>query len=632
MQRRRPRSQRQDGDEQSARPYGRWRLRHYRQCRHSSAGHRTILSPSTTSTTSTTSKTGSLSFHCCQIDGSTKRSSPFIVPWPSCTCCCPFSPFSHDLYRPPLRARPSTTPSAAGSAVLPPSTTTTTSSTTTTTGTPSLPALAMVNPQRDVATTLAMAAAQGDLETVKYLIDSKLVDVNACKKKGGNTALHAALAQNHTHLVEYLISAGADVNMRNSRGQTPLMMAIASSHGLLPVKRLLAAGADVTLKSWRYKQTALDIARIKRFTLAIPLLEAAAKTAQQEPSLLSAESLNTPAGRTRCPICNDLVRLLPRLSFVFDGDLACLGLTHLMRVPQDSAEAHKASLSPSSGLLFASSSAPLSSSAEKQSTTQPPSSDQSSRVDDVSTPDDVQGISGDQRQQPEREIRVPLGSPYIEKFLKSVAFERLRTDPKYHTLADKHHLRKEVTETWAIMHAVEQQCEELGLDLDNITLVDLCSGKSLTSALFGMLYPNSRVIAIDRMPVGLVPHFDDNVVYLQQDIMKDTFVDVLKNTLDPSRPALLVGMHLCGVLSLQAIHVFTSIPQFRGIVLSPCCFPSRRSGIRLVRDSGLVNELDKYEFWTQHLAEEVCKLTSNCQCYKDQNIYSNRNNVIYATR
>jgi hypothetical protein len=43
-----------------------------------------------------------------------------------------------------------------------------------------------------------------------------------------------------------------------------------------------------------------------------------------------------------------------------------------------------------------------------------------------------------------------------------------------------------------------------------------------------------------------------------------------------NRYGLLIGSHLCGRLSSQAIALFQAIPQVAGVVLSPCCWPRRR--------------------------------------------------------
>jgi hypothetical protein len=40
-------------------------------------------------------------------------------------------------------------------------------------------------------------------------------------------------------------------------------------------------------------------------------------------------------------------------------------------------------------------------------------------------------------------------------------------------------------------------------------------------------------------------------------------------------PIVLVGMHLCGDLSLRAVDAFKEIPECACLVLAPCCLPKR---------------------------------------------------------
>ncbi|EGD81761.1 hypothetical protein PTSG_02474 [Salpingoeca rosetta] len=519
---------------------------------------------------------------------------------------------------------------------------------------------AMLKARDHVGTTLAMAAGGGNLEAVKYLVEVAGVDPNATKKKGGNSALHASLAQNRVEVAEYLIGKGVDVNARNMRGQTPLMLAVSCCHGLRPVELLLAAGARASTKSWRYKQDSLEIARIKGFKSAVPLLEKAieAEAASARDSK-EGEQETLPRGRTKCPICGELIRAKPRINFL---------ISNHEREVEKATQASNAESSEQ-----AQQQQDQVQDQEQDHQQQQQQQDQGDARAQVETPtadDATTDLAAKQleaaaltskAETPEEPNR------YVGEFLQSKAFAALKSNPKYHTLADKHHLRKEVTETWAILEAVRAQCTRLDIDIDTITLVDLCSGKSLTSALFGLEHPRSRVIAVDRMPANIVPHFDENVSYIQADIMRPEFAQLLADRIqqcntnprdsadagsdvghpdagdgDSSdgapqrestpRPAILVGMHLCGVLSLRAIELFKAIPAFRGIVLSPCCFPTRRSGVMTVRDSGFTDELDKYEFWTRHLHTAVAASAASCDTFKNPLIFSNRNNIISATR
>ena len=62
------------------------------------------------------------------------------------------------------------------------------------------------------------------------------------------TALHHAIAQNHSEMAHYLIDQGADVNAKSITSETPLHLATLNDN-LAIVKRLVERGADVNAKN-----------------------------------------------------------------------------------------------------------------------------------------------------------------------------------------------------------------------------------------------------------------------------------------------------------------------------------------------------------------------------------------------
>lgn len=94
---------------------------------------------------------------------------------------------------------------------------------------------------------LIVAAHEGDMETVKYLMDIG-VNVNTKSKNGGLTALMAATMNSNKKIMGLLLERGADVNVKTEDGYTALMMA--SNQGDIDiVKLLLNKGADVHANS-----------------------------------------------------------------------------------------------------------------------------------------------------------------------------------------------------------------------------------------------------------------------------------------------------------------------------------------------------------------------------------------------
>jgi ankyrin repeat protein len=73
------------------------------------------------------------------------------------------------------------------------------------------------------------------------------------------TPLHAAAIQGHLELARYLLSEGADPNVRTKCGDTPLHVAVDSGHAALAAL-LREGGADLTIKN-DDDETPVDVAR-----------------------------------------------------------------------------------------------------------------------------------------------------------------------------------------------------------------------------------------------------------------------------------------------------------------------------------------------------------------------------------
>lgn len=93
-------------------------------------------------------------------------------------------------------------------------------------------------------TVLSWAAIQGDLESVRVLVEMGCDP--SISNPDGNTALHASMFFGNYPLVEYLLEQGADITKRNSNGETPVKslrvdtMMVQYIAGLLSVQRELA--------------------------------------------------------------------------------------------------------------------------------------------------------------------------------------------------------------------------------------------------------------------------------------------------------------------------------------------------------------------------------------------------------
>jgi len=89
---------------------------------------------------------------------------------------------------------------------------------------------------------LISASEKGDVETVKSIL-KKDIYIHA-QDKDGRCALVAAAYGNHLEIVDLLIAAGADVNMKDDTLQSAYL--ISTSDGFIELlRKTLKAGADV---------------------------------------------------------------------------------------------------------------------------------------------------------------------------------------------------------------------------------------------------------------------------------------------------------------------------------------------------------------------------------------------------
>lgn len=109
----------------------------------------------------------------------------------------------------------------------------------------------------DAADALVSVAENGDLEKVRFLIESKKVGVDA-RSSMGVTPLWAAAKSGQLSVVKFLLDNRASLNIRCWDGQTPLIAAASTGQTDI-VKLLIRSGADEDVKDgngWTAKKWA----------------------------------------------------------------------------------------------------------------------------------------------------------------------------------------------------------------------------------------------------------------------------------------------------------------------------------------------------------------------------------------
>ncbi|MFO8042099.1 MAG: ankyrin repeat domain-containing protein [Alkalispirochaeta sp.] len=99
-------------------------------------------------------------------------------------------------------------------------------------------------------TPLLMAAEQGHMEIVRYLVEEANADVNATtpESRGEITPLRYAISNEDYEMVRFLVENGADVNQANGSGWTPIMTAARVGNREI-LQYLLDEGADVRART-----------------------------------------------------------------------------------------------------------------------------------------------------------------------------------------------------------------------------------------------------------------------------------------------------------------------------------------------------------------------------------------------
>jgi hypothetical protein len=184
---------------------------------------------------------------------------------------------------------------------------------------------------------------------------------------------------------------------------------------------------------------------------------------------------------------------------------------------------------------------------------------------------------------------------------------------------------KEVIEAIPIVDAVDRWVCDLqkeGGVNQNITIIDLCSGKGYLSMILSEYLPSESVqkcVLVDKAwPMCFAepqPHhmnwdhiysnYTDGGSYFttwpiplhtsKQNLKIASSLRNMEKRLSKD-PVLVLGVHLCGTLSIQAIKLFHQLPQSKLMILKPCCLP----GMQHTQQENF--EVGRYHFPTK----DVC--------------------------
>lgn len=223
----------------------------------------------------------------------------------------------------------------------------------------------------------------------------------------------------------------------------------------------------------------------------------------------------------------------------------------------------------------------------------------------------------------------------LKSFFSSDCYRPL-LQPLYHQINHTRQIRKELSESLAVLRALERQVPAFG---GSWHLIDLCCGRSVTAALASLRFPGLEISAVDWVEPRYLPHFNAvdgcGVHYVQLDVLGKDFMPELERLLVSSaRPAALLGMHLCGNLSLRAAEAFGRMPLVHSVVLSPCCLPRKKDADAPAHIFATKDSDEQYVRWGSHLESALREVapSSLVSSYHDADILSPKNLVICGTK
>jgi len=171
---------------------------------------------------------------------------------------------------------------------------------------------------------------------------------------------------------------------------------------------------------------------------------------------------------------------------------------------------------------------------------------------------------------------------------------------------------KEITESMSIINVIRSITLK---DPMKWTVVDLCSGNSLTGILAVHLLPVKEAIAYDKrnrsFNMKRIKRFEYNVA----DIYNDGEIRIPENSI-------IISVHPCGKLALQVIDIYNKRDNAKHLALMPCCV-GNLSGVM----PRIVKLIGKYEAWSYKLS-----ILANGSYKRDNHCISPANSVITASK
>ena len=235
-------------------------------------------------------------------------------------------------------------------------------------------------------------------------------------------------------------------------------------------------------------------------------------------------------------------------------------------------------------------------------------------------------------------------NPLIVSFVNGLDAAHLETLslPALHRVNRTGNFTRELTEALAMLDRLRRITAHTPDDSWHI--LDLCCGKAFFATIVGVLHPDYLVHCLDKQPPTYIPHFDavpslaQTVRYVRADVLAAGFGERVAELIaaNHGRRVVILGMHLCGQLSLRAINLLRSTPRVAALVLSPCCLPAAKDANGAPPSVYATREpAEQYERWCDYLEAKVADAAATCiECSREVEtaMISQKNVVLSAVR
>ncbi|GAB5370683.1 hypothetical protein AAMO2058_001514300 [Amorphochlora amoebiformis] len=258
----------------------------------------------------------------------------------------------------------------------------------------------------------------------------------------------------------------------------------------------------------------------------------------------------------------------------------------------------------------------------------------------------------------------PSTNPYLQEFASSTWVNKLR-HPAFKNMVNNKKLKKEVREAYAAIRQIrrfirhkrarskplkdkgEVACTAKSIDAQNLLIFDLCSGKGFTASIMTHVFPNAKILMIDKdckmklTHLSILPkvkfkyadvHSDCLAQWIARSALNEKKNSAANDTKAENYPCpewnklvvVLLGIHLCGTLSTTAVRLFNEIVEIDCMVLCPCCMPRKNRDDCDVRARARALGKEPYEVWCWSVYNHIDHRTNLVDLSRDPFVASHK--------